>query len=70
MRKKHNDNISKLTTPKMPTPEPIAVSVGIISNFLAYKKNKRILRTFLVHEVDRLGVQTQWEVQTWNLPLS
>lgn len=23
------------TTPKIPTPEPIAVSVGIISNFLA-----------------------------------
>lgn len=26
------------TTPKIPTPEPIAVSVGIISNFLAYEE--------------------------------
>jgi len=28
----------RLTTPKIPTPEPMAVRVGIISNFPAYKK--------------------------------
>lgn len=32
----------RLTTPKIPTPDPMAVSVGMMSNFRALKEKKQL----------------------------
>lgn len=43
------------TTPKMPTPEPMAVNVGMISNFLACEKQSTSDLTFPLNSAIRVN---------------